>query len=126
MTPEEFLQKVKREHTKSHLKAVELFPTVVKTFEERLVEFNKDRSLEKPRVNFGSRGFGTDDPYTVMELTELLKQYFVAQGWLVSVQYPESYLFDVSTSFRLYTNTRKHRFYVVLQDIFNSSKSWDY
>lgn len=125
MTHEQFQEKVKQEHTKSYLKAVELLPSVITRFEEKLVSFNKDRNLSKPVVHFGSKDFQSVDCLTVIYLTKMLEEYITNQGWLLSIQYPESYFMDVSTSFRMYTNTRKHRFYVWLQDIFNSSKSWD-
>ena len=125
MTHEQFQEKVKQEHTKSYLKAVELLPSVITRFEEKLVSFNKDRNLSNPVVHFGSKDFQSVDCLTVIYLTKMLEEYITNQGWLLSIQYPESYFMDVSTSFRMYTNTRKHRFYVWLQDIFNSSKSWD-
>lgn len=125
MTHEQLQEEVKHEHTKSYLKAVELLPSVITRFEEKLVSFNKDRNLSKPVVHFGSKDFQSVDCQTVIYLTKMLEEYITNQGWLLSIQYPESYFMDVSTSFRMYTNTRKHRFYVWLQDTFNSSKSWD-
>lgn len=125
MTHEQLKEKVEREHTKSYLKAVELLPFVIQRFEEELVSFNKNRSVDKPIVYFGSKDFQTNDYQTVVELTKMLEEYITNQGWLLSIKYPESYYMDVTTAFRMYTDTRKHRFYVWLQDTFNSSFSWD-
>jgi hypothetical protein len=123
MTPEEFLNTVNSYTNDSKQEAKELFPAVVSKFEERLFEHNKNRETINPYVTLSEKQFGTSNPYTVMALTELLKEYLIKQGWLVSVQYPEAYLFDVSTRFRLFTPSRKHSFYVWILDTFKPTIS---